>query len=58
MAEVLGIVLVLILIFGTPMLARSIVRRASGSEGFMRWLNAYGPFPGRGRDESNDDTDA
>jgi hypothetical protein len=58
MAAVLGIVFLLIVFVGIPMLCRMLIRRMSASPGFRQWLNAYGPrFPIPERDEPEDETD-
>ena len=58
MAAVLGVLFLLIVFVGMPMLCRILIRRMGVSQGFREWLNAYGPrFPIRGRDEPDDGTD-
>jgi hypothetical protein len=55
MAAVLGIVLLLLILVGIPVLCRTLIRRMSVSQGFRQWLDAYGPrFPIPGRDEPDD----
>jgi hypothetical protein len=58
MAAVLGVIFLLIVFVGIPMLCRILIRRMRVSQGFRQWLNAYGPrFPVPRHDEPNDGTD-
>lgn len=55
MAALLGIVFILIVVVGLPMLCRVLIRRMSASQGLRQWLSAYGPrFPVPGQEESDD----
>jgi hypothetical protein len=58
MAAVLGVIFLLIVFVGIPMLCRMLLRRMSASQGLRQWLNAYGPrFPIPGQDKPDDRTD-
>ncbi len=59
MAAVLGILVIVFVLAGIPLLCRAAIRRIGASQGFRQWLNAYGPrFPGLGRDKPDDEADA
>lgn len=55
MAALLGVVVILIVVVGLPMLCRVLIRRMGASQGLRQWLNAYGPrFPVPRQEESDD----
>lgn len=57
---VAGIVIVLFVLVGIPLLCRMLIRRMAASEGLREFLNAYGPrfpVPGRGGDQPEDGSD-
>jgi len=56
MAAVLGILVLLFVLVGIPLLCRTAIRRMGTSQGLREWLNAYGPTR-VGRDEPEDETD-
>jgi hypothetical protein len=58
-ALVLGLLLVVFVLFGIPMLCRMAIRRMAASQGIREWLNAYGPrLPFLERDEPDNRKDA
>jgi hypothetical protein len=55
MPAVLGLLLVLFVVVGLPMLCRMAIRRMGASPGLREFINAYGPrLPFLGRDEPTD----
>jgi hypothetical protein len=58
MAPVLGLIFVLFVVIGIPMLCRMAIRRMGASQGMRDWLNAYGPrLPFLERDKPDDPSD-